>query len=151
MSARQRLPVIGWREWVGFPELGVARIKGKIDTGARSSALHVFGIEPFRRDGRSMLRFSVAVQQRTRRVAVPAEAEQIEERTVRSSGGHEQVRPVILTSLALGGDIWPIELTLTRRDEMGFRLLVGRQAIRGRALVDPGRSFLANAPLPEVP
>ena len=134
--------IVGWREWVGLPDLGVEAIKAKIDTGARSSALHVFDIEPFTLDGRSMLRFVVATAQRTRKGSIPAVAEQIDERVVRSSGGHEQQRPVILTHLAWGGEIWPIELTLTRRDEMGFRLLVGRQAMRKRLIVDPGRSFL---------
>lgn len=138
--------IVGWREWVGLPDLGVAEIKAKIDTGARSSALHVFDIERFERDGRTMLRFIVATAQRTRKGAIPAEAEQIDERIVRSSGGHEQQRPVILTHLAWGGDAWPIELTLTRRDEMGFRLLVGRQALRPHLIVDPGRSFLGRPP-----
>lgn len=136
------LGVIGWREWVGLPELGVHRIKAKIDTGARSSALHVFDIEPFQRDGRKMVRFVVAAEQRTRHDSTPAEAELIDERVVRSSGGHEQHRPVIMTQLTIGGRTWPIELTLTRRDEMGFRLLVGRQAIRRRFLVDSGSSYL---------
>lgn len=140
-TAREKR-IVGWREWVGLPDLGVDTIKAKIDTGARSSALHVFDIERFTRDGRPMLRFVVATAQRTRKGAIPAEAEQIDERVVRSSGGHEQERPVILTHLEWGGEMWPIELTLTRRDAMGFRLLVGRQALRERLLVDPGRSFL---------
>lgn len=134
--------IVGWREWVGLPDLGVDAIKAKIDTGARSSALHVFDIEPFTLDGRAMVRFVVATAQRTRKGSIPAEAEQIDERVVRSSGGHEQQRRVILTHLTWGGETWPIELTLTRRDEMGFRLLIGRQALRKRLLVDPGRSFL---------
>lgn len=142
--------IVGWREWVGLPALNVTEIKAKIDTGARSSALHVFDIERFQRDGRSMLRFSVAIAQRTRQGAVPAEAEQIDERVVRSSGGHEQRRPVIITSLAWGGDVWPIELTLTRRDAMGFRLLIGREALRGRLIVDPGRSFVGRPPPPRA-
>lgn len=134
--------IVGWREWVGFPDLGVSKIKAKIDTGARSSALHAFHIEPFRRDGRTMVRFVVAPNQRVRADPVMAEAEQIDERVIRSSGGHEQTRIVITTQLAVLNDVWPIELTLTRRDEMGFRLLIGRQALRGRFLVDPGSSFL---------
>lgn len=140
--------VVGWREWVALPDLGAMSIKAKIDTGARSSALHAFDIERFQQDGRSMLRFVVAAAQRTRRGAIRAEAEQIDERIVRSSGGHEQYRPVILTHLGWGGELWPIELTLTRRDAMGFRLLVGRQALRGRLLVDPGRSFLGRTDRP---
>lgn len=142
---------VGWREWVALPDLNVTAIKAKIDTGARSSALHAFDVERFRQEGRSMLRFVVAVAQRTRVGAVQAEAEQIDERVVRSSGGHEQRRPVILTRLEWAGDVWPMELTLTRRDAMGFRLLVGRQALRGRLLVDPGRSFIGRPPTPKKP
>lgn len=142
MTKRKAENVIGWREWIDFPDLGVARMKAKVDTGARTSALHVFDLERFTRDGRSMVRFVVAVAQRTRAGSVPAEAEQIDERIVRSSGGHEQRRPVVTTLLCMGTETWPIELTLTSRDQMGFRLLIGREAIRGRMLVDCGRSFL---------
>lgn len=140
---RGPLPVIGWREWVALPELGVDRIKAKVDTGARSSSLHAFEIERFRRKGVSMVRFTVHPVQRTSRGTVRAEAEVVDQRKVKTSSGVESLRWVIMPEVELMGQRWPIEITLTRRDAMGFRMLLGRQAIRGHFLVDPGRSFLA--------
>lgn len=137
------LPLIGWREWVGLPGLGISAVKAKVDTGARSSALHAFDLEPFRRGGQQFIRFKVHPLQRNLTVAVQAEAEVLEYRHVRSSGGHVTWRPVILTSIELLGQRWLVELTLASRDTMGFRMLLGRQAIRGRFAVDAGRSFLA--------
>lgn len=136
---------IGWREWVALPDLGLTEIKAKIDTGARSSALHAFDIEAFSRSGKEMVRFKVhPYQDDTSRVVV-AKAELLDWRQVRNSGGQTQLRPCVSTPVALGGQSWAIELTLTNRDEMGFRLLLGRQALRDRFLVDPGRSFLQSA------
>jgi hypothetical protein len=143
----QELPLIGWREWVALPALGVYATKAKIDTGARSSALHAFDLEHFERDGVAMVRFQAHPIQRDDSHAVTAEAVLLDRRTVRSSGGHEQLRPVIKTPVQVGNVIWPIELTLTSRDAMGFRMLLGRQAVRNRFLVDPGQSYLQ--PLPE--
>lgn len=140
-SKGKDLPISGWREWVSLPQLGMGPVKAKIDTGARSSCLHAFGVEQFQRDGKEMLRFSVHPLQRDSKTSVQAEAELIDHRTVRNSGGHSELRPVIRTELELGEHRWPIELTLTRRDEMGFRMLLGRQAIRGRFAVDAGGSF----------
>ncbi len=134
---------MGWREWVGLPELGVARIKAKIDTGARSSTLHAFELSSDRKDGVDVVRFRIHPLQRSSRVSVEAVAQLIDERSVRNSGGHSEMRPVILTEVEIGGQRWPIELTLTRRDAMGFRMLLGRQAIRGRFAVDPGVSFVS--------
>ena len=134
---------IGWREWVALPDLGVARIKAKIDTGARSSALHAFGVERFRRRGKIMVRFAIHPLQRSAKRVIMAESEMIDERTIRSSNGIDAMRPVILTHLELLGDRWLIEVTLASRDEMGFRMLLGRQAVRNRFLIDPGRSYLA--------
>ncbi len=134
--------VLGWREWVGLPELGVRSVKAKLDTGARTSALHAFRMKRFVRDGMPMVRFEVHPVQRTTSASVTVEAEVVDERTVRSSGGQEEQRPVIVTALELDGNRWSIELTLTRRDSMGFRMLLGREALRGRAVVDPGRSFV---------
>lgn len=137
--------VLGWREWVELPDLGVRVIKAKLDTGARTSSLHAFKLRPFRRDGVDMVRFEVHPVQRSSAATVVAEAEVCGERTVRASNGQEETRLVIATTLALGEDRWPIEVTLTRRDEMGFRMLLGRQALAGRAVVDPAASFLAEA------
>ena len=143
-------PVIGWREWVGLPELKTEWIKAKIDTGARSSSLHAFGVEPFVREGVEFVRFSVHPWQRSDRASVDVEAEVIDWRSIRSSSGQSEDRPVILTNLRMGEDVHPIEVTLTRRDEMGFRMLVGRQGIRRRFLVDPSGSYLAGKPPREV-
>ena len=124
-----------------LPEFGVRAIKVKLDTGARTSALHAFGLRPFTRDGRSMIRFEIHPVQRSSAAIVAAEAVVLDERLVRNSGGLEELRPVIRTLIEIGGERWPIELTLTRRDQMGFRMLLGRQALRGRAVVDAGSSF----------
>lgn len=137
-----QLPLIGWREQVALPELGILEVKAKIDTGARSSALHAFDIETFQQDGKTIVRFKVHPSQRDKDRITIAQAELMDWREVRNSGGQAQVRPVIQTTLELGGNAFPIELTLTNRDVMGFRLLLGRQAVRQRFLVDAGRSFL---------
>jgi hypothetical protein len=143
MASRAR---IGWREWVALPDLGVTRVKAKIDTGARSSALHAFDLEHFRRRGHDMVRFAIHTLQRSNKRVIVAEAEMMDERIVRSSNGVNALRPVILTRVELLGESWPIELTLASRDEMGFRMLLGRQALRGRFLIDPGRSYLTGRP-----
>lgn len=139
---KQPLPVIGWREWVALPELGVDRIKAKVDTGARSSSLHAFEIQRFRRKGVSMVRFTIHPIQRTTRGTVQSEAEVVDQRKVKTSSGVESLRWVVMTEVELMDRRWAIEVTLTRRDAMGFRMLLGRQAIRRHFLVDPGRSFL---------
>jgi hypothetical protein len=146
MTAPQHPPklVVGWREWIALPELGVAAIKPKIDTGARSSSLHAFNIETFERNGADWVRFDVHPLQRDTEVTVQAEAKVLEFRHVRSSSGHQTLRPVIRTKISLGGRRWAVDLTLAARDEMGFRMLLGREALRGRLIVDPGRSFLVS-------
>ncbi len=133
---------VGWREWVGLPELKVDAIKAKIDTGARTSALHAFRIEPFWRDGVVWVRFELNPIQRSHAKRVACEARAVDERTVRNSGGGVEQRYVVATMLKLGDKSWPIELALANRDQMGFRMLLGRTALKGRALVEPGRSFL---------
>lgn len=135
--------MIGWREWLALPDLDVAGVKAKIDTGARSSTLHAFDLERFERDGDTWVRFVIHPVQRSTKETVAAEAPLFDERQVRNSGGRQQLRPVILTTVELAGDRWSIELTLTNRDAMGFRMLLGRQAVRNRYVVDAGRSFLA--------
>jgi hypothetical protein len=146
MSSAATAAMIGWREWVALPALGVPAIKAKIDTGARSSALHAFDVEQFEQDGRAMVRFQAHPIQRNDDYIVTAEAALLEERLVRNSGGQAEMRPVIETLVQVGQAVWAIELTLTNRDEMGFRLLLGRQAVRRRYLIDPGRSFLQHLP-----
>ncbi|MEY2976246.1 MAG: ATP-dependent zinc protease [Prochlorotrichaceae cyanobacterium] len=135
------LPILGWREWVSFPVLNLPPIKAKIDTGARSSALHAFDIQLFD----SYLRCKIHPLQKDDQTIVEIECPYLGCKTVRSSNGQVENRPVIHTQVTLGMQSWDIELTLTNRDLMGFRLLLGRQAIRNRYWVDPGRSFLHRA------
>jgi len=144
---KPRLPVVGWREWVALPQLGIAFIKPKIDTGARSSSLHASEVEEFERDGKTFVRFKVHPIQRNKKFGVKAEAEVLEYRNVKSSSGQKSRRPVILTEIQILGRTWPIELTLANRDEMGFRMLLGREAVRGRFLVDAGKSYYGGKPL----
>jgi len=136
---------VGWREWVGLPDLNVDAVKAKIDTGARTSALHAFRIAPFWRDGVVWVRFELNPIQRSQAMKVACEARVIDERTVRNSGGGVEQRYIIKTLLRIGDAAWPIELALTNRDQMGFRMLLGRTALKRRALIEPGRSFLLGA------
>ncbi len=131
--------IVGWREWVALPALGVEAIKAKVDTGARSSALHAWDVEDI---GSDRLRFTIHPLQRDESLAVTAEALWVDERDVRSSNGEVERRPIIATDVVLFGQRFEVELSLSRRDEMGFRVLLGRRALRRRFLVDPGRSFL---------
>ena len=144
--AEPALPVIGWREWVGLPDFGIRHIKAKVDTGARSSSLHAFDLEEFERDGASWVRFQVHPVQRKKTRTVSVEAKVLELRSIRSSSGKASMRPVIVTNMKLLGITWPVELTLASRDEMGFRMLLGRTAIRRRFLVDAGRSYCGGKP-----
>lgn len=137
------LTTIGWREWLALPDLKMPAVKAKIDTGARTSSLHAFDVESIRRSGRKYVRFKVHPIQRDSSTTVTCEALLEEERWVRSSNGKRELRPVIRTAVTIMGLEWVIELTLTSRDNMGFRMLLGREAVRGRCLVDPGRSFVA--------
>jgi hypothetical protein len=143
---RDALPRIGWREWVGLPDLGIRSVKAKVDSGARSSSLHAFRIEPFERGGESWVRFDVHPLQRTDRLAKRCEARILDRRQVRSSNGLVAERFVILTTLDWHGHQVPMELTLANRDAMGFRMLIGREAIRNRFLIDSGKSYLGGRP-----
>ena len=145
-AEQARLPVIGWREWVGLPQLGIKSIKVKVDTGARSSSLHAFDLEEFDRDGEKWVRFNLHPVQRKKEPVVMAEAKVLEYRYVRSSSGKAARRPVILTDVELLGIAWSVELTLANRDEMGFRMLLGREAFRRRFLIDAGKSYYGGKP-----
>ena len=138
--------VIGWREWVSLPELGIKNIKAKVDTGARSSSLHAYDLKYFRHRGRQFVEFKVYPMQRSTAKVVTSEAEVLEFRNIRSSSGQQSRRPVVLTTIAMLGELWTIELTLANRDEMGFRMLLGRESFRGRMLVDAGKSYYGGKP-----
>lgn len=142
--------MLGWREWVALPDLHVPEIKVKIDTGARTSAVHAYEIQPFDRDGRAYVGFFLHPIQEQERPEIWCESPVLDERTITSSNGEQEIRYIIETLLNVGDDSWPIELSLANRDEMGFRMLLGRQAMRGRLIVDPGRSFcMGGEPEPE--
>jgi hypothetical protein len=138
--------VAGWREWCALPEFGVMRIKAKLDTGARTSALHAFDIEPLRRAGETWVKFKLHPAQRSTALTFDCDARVVDHRWIRNPGRRRERRYVIATDLILGGRQWPIELALTSRDEMGFRLLLGRTALAKRILIDPARSFRLDGP-----
>ena len=140
------LPALGWREWVALPDLEVPWIKAKVDTGARSSSIHASDIEVVDRDDVPWVRFVVEPWQRAGSSGRPVEAPLLEHRSVRSSSGAAEERPVIRTSIRLGSTVVEADLTLAERDSMGFRMLIGREAIRRHFVVDPGRSYLQAKP-----
>lgn len=145
-STAEKLPVIGWREWVALPGLGISHIKTKVDSGARSSSLNAIDVKKFLRDGQNWVRFKVNPVQRSSKTSVIVEAPVLEYRSVRSSSGKSTMRPVILTDVTMMGLTWPIEVTLAGRDNMGFRMLLGREAVRGRFLIDSKSSYFGGRP-----
>lgn len=133
--------LIGWREWVALPELGIPALKAKIDTGARTSALHVSELECYDAPDGRRVRFVLHPLRKRSELIIACTARVIDERIVSDSGGHRERRPVIRTPLSLGGRRWPIEITLTNREDMLFRMLLGRTAMSGRLTVDPQQSY----------
>lgn len=134
--------VLGWREWVALPDLGLPAIKAKIDTGAKTSALHAFYTEQYQRDGIDMVKFLIHPIQKNYDFDVECHAPIIDIREVIDSGGHSEKRYVIESNIVIGARQWPIELTLTNRDTMRFRMLLGRRAMENQATVEPAGSYL---------
>jgi hypothetical protein len=141
MTAKE-MHMVGWREWVSLPQLKIHAIKTKIDTGARTSALHAFRLESFIAEGKPKVSFAIHPFQRRTKNIVECIADLKEMRWVMDSGGHREERPVIETIIQLGALQWPIEITLTSRDDMRFRMLLGRTAMSKRLLVNPAASYL---------
>jgi hypothetical protein len=142
VTARDDRQLVGWREWIQLPDLlGGGWIKAKVDTGARTSAIHAWDVRSEEREGVAWVRFHLHPRQHDDAHIVEAAAPLLEQREVRSSNGEVELRPVIETTLTLGGERFPVELTLTKRDQMGFRMLLGRSGLARRALVDPGTSY----------
>jgi hypothetical protein len=150
MEIPRHLTIIGWREWLALPDLNIQAVKAKIDTGARTSALHTFGLEPFESGGILKVKFGVHPLQRRKDIEIQCVADVVDRRRVTSSDGQSEKRYVIRTAVALGKSSWPIELTLTNRKSMRFRMLLGRAAISEHLLVDPARSYLTGRRLSKV-
>lgn len=140
-TSGSELKTVGWREWIGLPDLGIRRLKAKIDTGAKSSSLHAYDIEVLEIDGLQKVRFNIQPRQRNRTHVVSAETEISEFRLVRSSNGQTTSRPVIQTSIEIHGERFVTDVTLFDRTKMGFRMLVGRQTLNNRFVVDPRASY----------
>lgn len=141
-ASKTQRPMIGWREWAAFPDLNIDRINAKIDTGAKTSAIHAFRIKPLEVDNKPHVEFFLHPRRRRKKPEIYCCAPIAHRRLIRSSNGMEEERFVIKTRMSLGPKTWTIDLSLTNRDAMGFRLLVGRDALMGRFLIDPGTSYL---------
>ena len=135
------MEVIGWREWVSLPDLDIEKIKVKVDTGAKTSSLHAFDLEKYTRNGNEYVKFKVHPDQDSVKEVITCRSRILEYRKVKSSNGLSELRPVILTNITLLGKKWLVEITLTNRDEMGFRMLLGRDSIKNIFLVNVGKSF----------
>lgn len=146
-SDQEKFTLIGWKEWLVLPDLGIPALKVKIDTGARTSALHTFSLEEFTSKGRLMVRFGVHPFRKQTTVELFCEAPVVDQRVVKNSGGHSEMRYVIETNALLGTLLWPIKITLTNRDNMMFRMLLGRTALKDRFIIDPAKKYLTGREL----
>lgn len=142
MNKEDQPLILGWREWVALPDLGIHAIKAKVDTGAKTSALHAFNVELYRENGVEMVRFLIHPIQNDQDFQIECIAPLKDRRQVTDSGGHKETRYVIETDVVIGSRRYPIELTLTDRDTMRFRMLLGRSGIENKALVDPSASHI---------
>lgn len=151
MTATEK-QVIGWREWVTLAQFAATAIKAKVDTGAKTSALHTYYVQPFEREGNTWVRFGLHPLQGNSVVSIECEAPVKDRREVTDSGGHTELRYVIETTLALNGKTFNAEITLTDRENMRFRMLLGRSALKNLYLVDSGKSFAlgGNKTLPPI-
>lgn len=152
MKHEEPLAVIGLREWIALPDLGLAGLRAKIDTGASTSTLHASAIEPFERDGQPWVRFTAHLGSLVRSREREREAPLVSMKTIRSSTGHTETRYVIRTMLVLGERHWPVEFTLTCRKTMRYRVLLGAKAlVAGRLLVNPALTYVQGKPLLPAP
>ena len=142
--------ILGSEEWCSFPELGIPAIKARVDSGAKTSALHAINIAPFIKDEENWVKFDINPIQNNIKTVIHCQAKLIDKRIVKSSSGFREQRYVIQTNLDIGNIIWAIEMTLTNRDSMGFRMLLGREAMSGRILVDPEKKYLLKQPTIET-
>lgn len=138
--------ILGSEEWCTLPELGIPSIKARVDSGAKTSALHAINIAPFKKDGQNWVKFDINPIQNNVKTIIHCEALLVDKRVVKSSSGFREQRYVIQTTLDIGNSKWVIEMTLTNRDSMGFRMLLGREAMSGRVLVDPEQQYLLGQP-----
>ncbi len=145
-SSLNTLPLLGWREWVALPEFGIDLLKAKIDTGARSSALHTVDMEPYELNGKNWLRFTVETKHKPTGRLIECHAPIKDRRVISDSGGHKQRRYVIETQLIFGRHAIQAEITLTNRDSMRFRMLLGRTAMNKLFLIDPHASYIQGKP-----
>ncbi len=133
--------IVGCEEWVGLPQFGIPAIKARVDSGAKTSSIHAYNIEVKSEGDKNFAHFEIHPLQSSKAVIIPCKAELIGERNVKSSSGHSEKRYVIKTPIKLGNDVWEVEITLTNRDNMGYRMLLGREAMSGKLLVDPDKHF----------
>lgn len=139
---------VGWREWLALPELGISYLEAKVDTGAKTSALHAYALAYFESAGEAYVAFDLHPDRHSTSLSIACRARVVDQRVVSDSGGHKETRYVIQTPVIMAGQTWPIQITLTNRETMAYRMLLGREAMRGRLLVDPEAShLLGDAPV----
>lgn len=138
---KKKKMLIGWREWISLPDLGIPAIKAKVDTGARTSSLHTFNLKTYEKQGKLWVRFGIHPLQHNKEIAMYCDAEVQDQRLIRNTGGKQEKRYIIRSRLQLGDEEWPIEISLSKRDNMLFRMLLGRTALRKRVKIDPDKSY----------